>query len=240
MADRVLLKTENLVVKYGEVTALKGIDIEIRENLPTAVIGPNGAGKTTLLQTISGIIKPAGGDIFFRESRITDLAPHEIVKCGISQVPEGRRIFPYMTVYENLKMGSYLERDRRKFRANLDKVYALFPELKKRKSQLGGTLSGGEQQMLSIGRALMRDITILLLDEPTIGLSPIMVNVLSDRIRELTRSGINILLVEQNVKMALALSEQCYLMNIGKIELSERSDLLVHDERILKTYLGSS
>jgi branched-chain amino acid transport system ATP-binding protein len=235
-----LLLIEDLYVDYDGVAALHGISIRVNQEQPTAIIGPNGAGKTTLLRTISGILTPSSGSILFKGKTITGYPPHEIVRIGISQVPEGRRIFPYMTVYENLRMGAYVESERAKVRENLERVFALFPELKNRRNQLGGTLSGGEQQMLAIGRALMREISMLLLDEPTIGLSPIMIQRLSESIEELIKSGMSMLLVEQNVNMALALSEYCYLMNIGRIELGEKSELLVHDERIQKTYLGSA
>jgi branched-chain amino acid transport system ATP-binding protein len=240
LKNELLLSVQDLYVDYTGVLALQGVSLEVSESQPTAIIGPNGAGKTTLLKSISGILKPSSGTILFKGQNIIGLPPDEIVRIGISHVPEGRRIFPYMTVYENLRMGAFIEKQRAKENGNFEKVFTLFPELKMRKKQLGGTLSGGEQQMLAIGRALMRDISLLLLDEPTIGLSPIMVQLLSERIKELTVTGVSMLLVEQNVKMALNLSEVCYLMSIGKIELGGRSDLLEQDERVQRTYLGSS
>lgn len=240
LKNELLLSVQDLYVDYTGVVALQGVSFEVSESQPTAIIGPNGAGKTTILKTISGILKPFSGAIQFKGQNIIGLQPDEIVRMGISHVPEGRRIFPYMTVYENLRMGAFIEKQRTKENRNFEKVFTLFPELKKRKNQLGGTLSGGEQQMLAIGRALMRDISLLLLDEPTIGLSPIMVQLLSERIKELTATGVSMLLVEQNVKMALNLSKVCYLMSIGKIELGGRSDLLEQDKRIQRMYLGSS
>jgi branched-chain amino acid transport system ATP-binding protein len=234
------LSIEDLYVEYSGVNALQGVTFDVNEGQPTAIIGPNGAGKTTLLKTISGILKPSSGTIFFKGQNITGLLPHEIVKLGVSQIPEGRRIFPYMTVYENLRMGAYIERRKTKVNENFDKVFSLFPDLKKKRNQMGGTLSGGEQQMLAIGRGLMRDVSLLLLDEPTIGLSPIMVQQLSESIKELTRHGVSLLLVEQNVKMALSLSEECYLMSIGRIEVGGKSNQMVNDKRVQSTYFGSS
>jgi len=235
-----LLSVHNLYVDYSGVGALYDISFDVREGEPTAIIGPNGAGKTTLLRTISGVLRPSSGAVVFRGETITGLPPHEIVRRGISHVPEGRHVFPHMTVHENLRMGAYIVKSNAKVKASFERVFALFPALKKMKNQAAGTLSGGEQQMLAIGRALMRDTSLLLLDEPTVGLSPIVVQQLTESIRELIRSGISTLLVEQNVKMAMALSEECYLMSTGKIELRGRSDALEHDERIQKTYLGSA
>lgn len=240
MKPEPFLSVKNLYVDYSGVAALQGVSFDINEGQPTAIIGPNGAGKTTLLKTISGILKPSSGLVFFRGRNITGLQPNEIVRIGISQIPEGRRIFPDMTVYENLRMGAYIENQKAKVNSNFEKVYSLFPVLKIKKNQLGGTLSGGEQQMLAIGRGLMRDVSLVLLDEPTIGLSPIMVQQLSESIKELTRSGVSMLLVEQNVRMALNLSEVCYLMCIGRIELSGKSDQLENDKRIQSTYFGST
>ena len=233
-----LLKVENVVLHYGTVKALKGVSLEVKKGQSTALIGANGAGKTTLLNVISGLLQPTSGAVTFEGERISGLSPRDILIRGISHVPEGRKIFPSMTVYENLKMGAFIQKDRVLFKRDLETVYALFPELKNRAKQAGGTLSGGEQQMLAIGRALMRGLKLLMMDEPTIGLSPIMVKVLAERIIELGNKGIGILLVEQNVKLALELTEQCYLMDTGGIVLSAASPELIKDERVVESYLG--
>ena len=233
-----LLKVENVVLHYGTVKALKGVSLEVKKGQSTALIGANGTGKTTLLNVISGLLQPTSGAVTFEGERISGLSPRDILIRGISHVPEGRKIFPSMTVYENLKMGAFIQKDRVLFKRDLETVYALFPELKNRAKQAGGTLSGGEQQMLAIGRALMRGLKLLMMDEPTIGLSPIMVKVLAERIIELGNKGIGILLVEQNVKLALELTEQCYLMDTGGIVLSAASPELIKDERVVESYLG--
>ena len=235
-----LLEVKDMSVKYGDVNALYEINFQIKKNEPVTILGANGAGKTTLLKTLSGLIKPSSGEIFFSGKKITGFSADEIVKCGISHVPEGRRIFPSMTVYENLQMGAFLLKDRKEFRNNLEKVFTFFPELKSKTKQLGGTLSGGEQQMLSIGRAIMREVKLLLLDEPSIGLSPLLVNIVKKRIAAMIKEGLNILIVEQNTNLALSLTKKCYLLNLGRIVLKENSEVIMKDDRIIKTYLGAT
>ena len=235
-----LLEVKDMSVKYGDVNALYEINFQIKKNEPVTILGANGAGKTTLLKTLSGLIKPSSGEIFFSGKKITGFSADEIVKYGISHVPEGRRIFPSMTVYENLQMGAFLLKDRKEFRNNLEKVFTFFPELKSKTKQLGGTLSGGEQQMLSIGRAIMREVKLLLLDEPSIGLSPLLVNTVKKRIAAMIKEGLNILIVEQNTNLALSLTKKCYLLNLGRIVLKENSEVIMKDDRIIKTYLGAT
>ena len=235
-----LLEVKDMSVKYGDVNALYEINFQIKKNEPVTILGANGAGKTTLLKTLSGLIKPSSGEIFFSGKKITGFSADEIVKCGISHVPEGRRIFPSMTVYENLQMGAFLLKDRKEFRNNLEKVFTFFPELKSKTKQLGGTLSGGEQQMLSIGRAIMREVKLLLLDEPSIGLSPLLVNIVKKRIAAMIKEGLNILIVEQNTNLALSLTKKCYLLNLGRIVLKENSEVIMKDDKIIKTYLGAT
>ncbi len=240
MDSDILLEIQDLSVKYGDVNALFNINFQIKKNEPVAILGANGAGKTTLLSAISGLIKSDTGDIFFSGKKITGFSAYKIVKCGISHVPEGRRIFPSMTVYENLQMGAFLLKNKKEFRNNLEKVFTLFPELKSKSRQLGGTLSGGEQQMLSIGRAIMREVKLLLLDEPSIGLSPILVDVVKKRIAAMIKEGLNILIVEQNTNLALSLTKKCYLLNLGRIVLKENSETIMRDDKIIKTYFGAT
>lgn len=232
------LNAENIVVHYGSVEAIREVSLSVNRGQLDALIGANGAGKSTVLRAISGLIKPSSGQITFQGIRIDGWPPERILKQGISHVPEGRRIFPSMTVYENLKMGGFSQNDKTRFKKSLDTVYTLFPELRRRHRQAGGTLSGGEQQMLAIGRALMSDLKLLLMDEPTIGLSPIMVKMLTERIVELSHTGIGILLVEQNVKIALEISKECYVMETGRIVLRAPSADLITDERVVRSYLG--
>ena len=231
-----MLKLENIHTFYGPIEALKGVDIEIRQGEIVCIIGNNGAGKSTTLMTISGILKPRSGTIAFGGERITGVPPYRIVRMGISQVPEGRRIFPKLTVKENLEMGAFPIRGDKK--ASLEFVYNLFPVLKDRHMQLGGTLSGGEQQMLAIGRALMSRPKLLLLDEPSLGLAPIIASKIFKTIREINREGVTILLVEQNARAAMKLSGRGYVLENGRVALEGTSEDLLSDEQVRKAYLG--
>ncbi len=245
-----MLKLEDVHTFYGPVEALKGLSIEVRQGEIVCMIGNNGAGKSTALMTISGVLKPRTGAIFFCGERITGLAPHTIARMGISQVPEGRRIFPKLTVRENLEMGLYAVPARRggdspnrssgsdRCESRLEKVFALFPVLKDRQKQAGGTLSGGEQQMLAIGRALMSEPKLLLLDEPSLGLAPLVAHRIFKTIQEINREGVTVLLVEQNARAALRLSHKGYVLENGRVALEGPSGELLNDERIRKTYLG--
>lgn len=238
-----MLRLNNLYTFYGEIEALKGINIEVRKGEIVSLIGSNGAGKTTTLLTISGILRPKMGDIFLDGEGISGLRPHEIVAMGISLVPEGRRVFPWLTVRENLEMGAFSRSSGLRFRGisflrQLEKVYDLFPVLKERERQTAGTLSGGEQQMLAIGRALMAGPQILLLDEPSLGLSPIMVSKIFKTIKEINDEGVTILLVEQNAQIALNLSDRAYVLENGMIRLSGEGKELLENEEIKKAYLG--
>ena len=231
-----MLKLEKVRARYGPIEALKGVEIEVGEGEIVSLIGSNGAGKSTCLMAISGILKPAGGKVILNGSDITGMSPHEIVELGISQVPEGRRIFPKLTVLENLEMGAFLGRG--DFSGFLESVYKLFPILKERSKQYGGTLSGGEQQMLAIGRALMSNPRILLLDEPSLGLAPIMVSKIFRTIQEINREGVTVLLVEQNAMAALKLSHRGYVLENGAITLHGSSEALLNDEKMRHAYLG--
>ncbi|MBI4687874.1 MAG: ABC transporter ATP-binding protein [Nitrospirae bacterium] len=236
-----MLKLKNIHTFYGHIEALKGIDLTVNKGEIVCLIGSNGAGKSTSLMTISGILKPKTGSIIFEGKDIHKTSPHKIVAMGISQVPEGRRIFPKLTVRENLEMGAYsinLKFQISNFKNNLEKVFDLFPVLKERQKQLGGTLSGGEQQMLAIGRALMSGPKLLLLDEPSLGLAPIIVGKIFKTIRELNSEGLTILLVEQNAKAALRLAHRGYVLESGSIIKEGRGEDLLHDPDIKKAYLG--
>jgi len=231
-----MLKLENIHTSYGSIKAITGITMEIMQGEIVSLIGSNGAGKSTCLMTISGILKPSSGSIFLNGKDISGLAPHKVVARGISQVPEGRRIFPRLTVLENLQMGAFLERGN--FTASLERIYKLFPILEERQKQYGGTLSGGEQQMLAIGRALMANPAILLLDEPSLGLAPIMVSKIFKTIREINSEGVTILLVEQNALAALKLAHRGYVLENGSITISGSSEALLSNEKVKHAYLG--
>ena len=233
-----MLKIENLDVYYGAIHALKGISLELNEGEIVTLIGANGAGKTTTLQTISGLIRPKNGSITFQGQELTQRPAQEIVKMGISQVPEGRRVFANLTVLENLEMGAYLRKDKEGIKATLEKVYARFPRLRERKKQLAGTLSGGEQQMLAMGRALMSKPTLLLLDEPSMGLAPILVQEIFSIIQEINKAGTTILLVEQNAHMALSIAHRAYILETGRIVASGDAKELAESEQVKKAYLG--
>ena len=233
-----LLKVKGLEASYGELKVLWGIDLEVDKREIVAVVGPNGAGKTTLLRTIVGLLREDKGDIIFEGERINDLPAYERVRRGISLVPEGGELFPYMTVQENLDIGAYLPEARKKYEENLEFVFTLFPRLKERRNQLAGTLSGGERQMLAIARALMSSPKLLMFDEPSLGLAPnLAVNVLKT-IKELNKEGYTILLVEQNVKLALEISSRGYVIENGRIVLSDESKKLLGNPHVRKAYLG--
>ncbi len=234
-----LLEIKDLQVKYGVIPALKGVSFSVEEGEAVALIGANGAGKTTTLHAISGIVKKAGGTITFGGQDITNKPAHEIVGLGISQVQEGRGIFSNLTVLENIRMGAYLRKDAKGIEEDMGRVYRMFPRLEERKSQVAGTLSGGEQQMLAIGRALMARPKVLLLDEPSMGLSPLIVETIFRTIKRLNKEeGMTILLVEQNAQMALYAARRTYIMETGEIVRSGLSKELKNDDAIRKSYLG--
>ncbi len=234
-----LLVLENVHTYYGNVHALKGISLTVEEGEIVTLIGANGAGKTTTLRTISGLVRPREGRIVFDGHELNKVPAHKIVYMGISHAPEGRKIFPTLTVEENLLLGAYsLGNDRKAIEANKERVFALFPRLAERRRQLAGTLSGGEQQMLAIGRALMSRPRLLLLDEPSLGLAPMLVRAIFETIKEINRQGVTILLVEQNARAALKLAHRAYVMETGKIVLWGPSHELIKDERVRKAYLG--
>lgn len=231
-----MLRLGKVQTHYGPIEALKGVDLEIGKGEIVSLIGSNGAGKSTCLMTVSGVLKPTSGSIELNGRSIAGMSPHRVVEMGISQVPEGRRIFPRLTVIENLEMGAFLGRG--KFPSLLEDVYRLFPILKERSKQYGGTLSGGEQQMLAIGRALMCRPEILLLDEPSLGLAPIMVSKIFRTIQEINKEGVTILLVEQNARAALKLSDRGYVLEGGVITLEGPSEDLLVNEKVRHAYLG--
>ena len=233
-----MLKVTDLSVKYGVIPALKEISFEVGEGEVVALIGANGAGKTTTLHTVTGLVEPVSGKIEFLGQDITKVPAHKIVAMGMAHVPEGRRVFPEMTVYQNLMLGAYTRRDADEKNASLESVYGHFPRLKERAKQMAGTLSGGEQQMLAMGRALMSRPKILLMDEPSMGLSPILVNEIFNIIEEVSKEGTTVLLVEQNAKKALALADRAYVLETGSITLSGSADELLHNDEIKKAYLG--
>ena len=233
-----MLSVEDIHTYYGHIHALKGISLEVKEKEIVCLIGSNGAGKSTTLMTVNGILHPAKGRILFLGQDITTLPADKIAGLGITQVPEGRRILPRLNVEDNLEMGAFLVKDKKKIRKNRDEVYDLFPLLAKRHRQQGGTLSGGEQQMLAIGRALMSKPKLLLLDEPSLGLAPLIVEKIFDIIRQINESGPTIFLVEQNANMALSISGNAYVMESGRITLNGAAKDLAKDEAIRKAYLG--
>ena len=235
-----MLEIERLAVSYGEVAALRDVSLTINKGEIVTLIGGNGAGKTTTLKTVSGLLAPTAGSIRFQGQSIVGLSPDRIVALGIAQVPEGRHVFPQLSVENNLIVGSYLVRDPAVVRNTLDQVYAMFPQLKARQRQLGETLSGGEQQMLALGRAIMSRPRLMLLDEPSLGLAPRVVEEVAKAILAFRRSGMTILLVEQNARVALALSERGYVIETGRVVLSDDSASLKRNPRIIESYLGGS
>ena len=233
-----MLKVENINVYYGAIHALKGISVEVKEGEIVTLIGANGAGKSTILRTISGLLRTKTGNVLFEGNSVAAMAPEEIVKKGISQVPEGRRIFANMSVEENLELGAYIRSDKPGIRKDIDKVFERFPRLGERRKQFAGTLSGGEQQMLAIGRGLMSQPRLLLLDEPSMGLAPLLVKEIFSIIKEINASGTTILLVEQNANMALSIAHQAYVLETGRITLSGSAKELMESEEVRKAYLG--
>ena len=233
-----MLEVKNLEVYYGVIQAIKGISFEVNEGEVIALIGANGAGKTTTLQTITGMLQPKAGEIIFEGKDISKIPGHKIVSMGMAHVPEGRRVFAELSVYENLKLGAYTRKDKQEIAESLERVYKSFPRLKERKNQLAGTLSGGEQQMLAMGRALMSHPKVMVLDEPSMGLSPIYVNEIFDIIQEVSKSGTTVLLVEQNAKKALSIADRAYVLETGKIVLEGKASDLLNNDSIKKAYLG--
>jgi branched-chain amino acid transport system ATP-binding protein len=233
-----MLEIKNLEVYYGVIQAIKGISFEVNQGEVIALIGANGAGKTTTLQTITGMIQPSAGEIIFNGKDITKIPGHKIVSMGMAHVPEGRRVFAQLSVYENLKLGAYTRKDKAEIAASLERVYKSFPRLQERRNQLAGTLSGGEQQMLAMGRALMSKPSIILMDEPSMGLSPIFVEEIFNIIREISSEGTTVLLVEQNAKKALEIANRAYVLETGNIVLSGDAHELMNNDSIKKAYLG--
>ena len=233
-----MLEIKDLEVYYGMIQAIKGISFEVNEGEVIALIGANGAGKTTILHTISGLIAPKKGSITFEGQEITKIQAHKIVENGLAQVPEGRRVFPSLSVLQNLKLGAYTRKDKKEIDDTLKMIYERFPRLEERKNQPAGTLSGGEQQMLAMGRALMSKPRIILMDEPSMGLSPIFVNEIFDIIKQVSASGTTVLLVEQNAKKALSIADRGYVLETGKIVKEGKASDLLNDEAVKKAYLG--
>jgi len=234
----VMLSVKNLDVYYGSIHAIKNISFEVREGEIVTLIGANGAGKTTTLHSISGLLKPKNGEITFMGNNLRTTEAYKIIKLGLAQVPEGRRIFSKMTVQENLEMGAYIRNDGDKIEDDFEKLFERLPRLKERRRQIAGTLSGGEQQMLAIGRALMCNPKMLLLDEPSMGLSPLLVNEIFNIIRNVNQSGVTVLLVEQNAKKALEIANRAYVLETGTIAMEGDADELANDEKVRKAYLG--
>ena len=233
-----MLKIQQLRVSYGGIQALRGIDLEVPDGKIVTLIGANGAGKSTTLRTISGLVKPAHGRIHLQGEDITSLSPDRIVSKGLTLVPEGRRVFPDLTVLENLKLGAYLRKDKAEIEKDLKWVYELFPRLEERNWQSAGTLSGGEQQMLAVGRALMSRPKLMMLDEPSLGLAPLVVQDIFSIIREINRQGVTVLLIEQNANMALKIADLAYVLETGNITMSGTGAELLANEKIKEAYLG--
>jgi branched-chain amino acid transport system ATP-binding protein len=235
-----LLKVTDLVVSYGGIEALKGISFEVEQGQIVTLIGANGAGKSTTLRTISGLVRPREGRIYFEGRDITDFGTQKIVETGIAMVPEGRRVFANLTVLENLRIGAYLRKDKDEIESGIEDIYQRFPRLKEREWQLAGTLSGGEQQMLAVGRAMMARPKLLMMDEPSLGLAPLVVRDIFAIIRELKSEGITMLLIEQNANAALRCADQAYVLETGRITMSGTGAQLLADQRVRDAYLGSA
>jgi branched-chain amino acid transport system ATP-binding protein len=235
---KMLLEILDLKVRHGGAEILKGISLGVREGEIVTIIGSNGAGKTTTLRTISGLERPATGQIWFQGKRLHEIPPQDIVKMGIGHVPQGRQLFPHMTVMENIKLGAYLKNNKNKINSDLERIFETFPVLKARRSQQAGTLSGGEQQMLAIARALMGSPSLLLMDEPSIGLAPLVVREIGKVAIDINKRGTTILLVEQNARLALKISHRGYVLETGNLVLQGKCMDLVNDERVKKAYLG--
>jgi branched-chain amino acid transport system ATP-binding protein len=235
---KLLLEIKDLWVHYGKAEALKGISMEIEEGSIVTLLGANGAGKTTTLRTISGLKRPTSGEIWYQGERIDRISPNEIIRRGIAHVPEGRQLFYSMTVHENLEMGAYLLKGRHEFNKNLDSLCEHFPAIRNRIKHNAANLSGGEQQMVAVCRALMSNPKVLLMDEPSIGLSPIMVNEVANIIKQINQTGVTIILVEQNARMALKLAKMAYVMEVGNITMKGDARIIAQDQNIIKAYLG--
>jgi branched-chain amino acid transport system ATP-binding protein len=233
-----LLEIEDMKVQYGGADILKGITLEVQEGEIVTIIGNNGAGKTTTLRAISGLKKPISGEIRFQGRTLREIPAQDIVKMGIGHVPQGRQLFPYMTVLENIKLGAYLKNDKNQLKGDLERIFETFPQLKARKGQQASTLSGGEQQMLAIARALMGKPTLLLMDEPSIGLAPLVVREIGKIAAKINKSGTSILLVEQNARLALKISHRGYVLETGSLVLQGKCEELMDDDRVKKAYLG--
>lgn len=233
-----MLEVKDLQVYYGMIQAIKGVSFHVNEGEVIALIGANGAGKTTILHTISGLLTPKAGSVTFEGKDIVKIAGHKIVSMGMAHVPEGRRVFAQLSVLQNLKMGAYTRKDKEEIEETLKTVFERFPRLQERQNQMAGTLSGGEQQMLAMGRALMSHPKIILMDEPSMGLSPIFVNEIFDIIQQVSKSGTTVLLVEQNAKKALSIADRAYVLETGKIVLEGKAKELMNDDSIKKAYLG--
>jgi branched-chain amino acid transport system ATP-binding protein len=234
-----LLEVTEIHTFYGNIEALKGISLKVEEGECVTLIGSNGAGKSSTLRSISGLTPPRQGSIRFKDKEITETPPQEIVSMGVAHAPEGRHVFPRMTVYENLMLGAYLRKDQSEIASDMDRVYSLFPRLKERERQKGGTMSGGEQQMLAIGRALMARPTLLLLDEPSMGIAPILVERIYETIAEINRQGTTILLVEQNANFALDVSSRGYVLETGSVAVADQSSALRENPEVQRAYLGA-
>jgi branched-chain amino acid transport system ATP-binding protein len=234
-----MLVVKDINTHYGNIHALKGVNLEVKQGEIVTLIGNNGAGKTTTLSTITGLCKATSGEVWFKGKNITNTNPSEIVKMGISLSPEGREVFPALTVEENLELGAFTRKDKVEIKQSYDRVYELFPRLYERKKQTAGTLSGGEQQMLAIGRALMSMPQILLLDEPSLGLAPNLVLMIFDLIVEINKQGTTVLLIEQNANMALSIAHRGYVLETGKVVMSGKAEDLKDNEKVKKAYLGS-
>lgn len=233
-----MLEVNDIKVNYGMIQAIKGLSFHVEEGEVIALIGANGAGKTTILHTITGLLSPKSGSIMFEGTDISKIPAHKIVPMGMAHVPEGRRVFANLSVLQNLKMGAYTRTDKKEIEETLQMIYKRFPRLEERQNQSAGTLSGGEQQMLAMGRALMSKPKIILMDEPSMGLSPIYVNEIFDIIQEVSKSGTTILLVEQNAKKALSIADRAYVLETGKIILDGEASSLLNDDSVKKAYLG--
>lgn len=233
-----MLEVKDLEVYYGVIQAIKGVSFEVNQGEVIALIGANGAGKTTILHTVTGLLTPKSGSVFFEGKDITKIPGHKIVSMGMAHVPEGRRVFSNLTVLQNLKLGAYTRKDKNEIEDTLQMVYGRFPRLEERKNQVAGTLSGGEQQMLAMGRALMSHPKIILMDEPSMGLSPIFVNEIFDIIKEVSKSGTTVLLVEQNAKKALSIADRAYVLETGNIALEGKASDLLNNDSVKKAYLG--
>lgn len=234
-----MLVVKNINTHYGNIHALKGISLEVKQGEIVTLIGSNGAGKSTTLATVTGLLKATSGEVWFKDQNITNTAPSDIVKMGISLSPEGREVFPALTVEENLQLGAFTRKDKKAVKDSYDRVYELFPRLFERKKQTAGTLSGGEQQMLAIGRALMSEPQLLLLDEPSLGLAPNLVLMIFDLIVSINKQGTTVLLVEQNANMALSIAHRGYVLETGKVTMTDDAKILSNNEMVRKAYLGN-